>query len=308
MKNNIIYYYNIYINNLYQTNNYFYFYLNNQKYELTIYTKDIKKQKEIYQLNQKMLIANILVNEIIPNKDNNIVTIINNIPYILCKINVNEEKEITLQELTLYTNYRLEYSNLLKRDNWNILWSKKIDYFEYQINQMGKKYPILVDTFAYYIGLAENAISYVKNTLTEAQKEPTDFDVISREKININDKIKAIYNPLNIVIDHKARDIAEYIKISFFKNNNNIINELDQYFKKNFMSYYGMRLLFARVLYPSYYFELYEQIIQGNKSEEEILNITSKTNEYEEYLNIIFNYLNNYYNLPEIEWLKKRRI
>lgn len=308
MKNNIIYYYNIYINNLYQTNNYFYFYLNNQKYELTIYTKDIKKQKEIYQLNQKMLIANILVNEIIPNKDNNIVTIINNIPYILCKINVNEEKEITLQELTLYTNYRLEYSTLLKRDNWNILWSKKIDYFEYQINQMGKKYPILVDTFAYYIGLAENAISYVKNTLTEAQKEPTDFDVISREKININDKIKAIYNPLNIVIDHKARDIAEYIKISFFKNNNKIINELDQYFKKNFMSYYGMRLLFARVLYPSYYFELYEQIIQGNKSEEEILNITSKTNEYEEYLNIIFNYLNNYYNLPEIEWLKKRRI
>lgn len=308
MKNNIIYYYNIYINNLYQTNNYFYFYLNNQKYELTIYTKDIKKQKEIYQLNQKMLMTNILVNEIIPNKDNNIVTIINNIPYILCKININEKKEITLQELTLYTNYRLEYSNLLKRDNWNILWSKKIDYFEYQINQMGKKYPILVDTFAYYIGLAENAISYVKNTLIEVQKEPTDFDVISHEKININDKIDAIYNPLNIVIDHKARDVAEYIKISFFKNNNNIINELDQYFKKNFMSYYGMRLLFARVLYPSYYFELYEQIIQGNKSEEEILNITSKTNEYEEYLNTIFNYLNNYYNLPEIEWLKKRRI
>ena len=250
-----------------------------------------------------MINSNILVHEIIPNKDKFIVTIINNIPYILYKVYINKEKKITLQELTYLSNYNFEYSDILKRNNWDILWSKKIDYLEYQINQTGKKYPILVDSFSYFVGLAENAISYVKNTTLEAQKEQIDNEVISHRKIHKEDTIYSIYNPLNIIIDHKSRDVSEYIKLSFLNNNQNIYQELDTYFQNNYLSYYGTRLLFARIIYPSFYFDLYEQIILNIKPESEILNITTRTKEYEKYIKNIYYYLKKYYNIPEIEWI-----
>jgi len=306
MKNNIMYYYNLYIDNIYQNNNYFYFDINNERYELVIYTRDIKEQKAIYELNKKMTMSNILVHEIIPNKDNYVVTIINNIPYILYKVYINKEKEITLSELTYISNYLFEYDDILKRDNWNTLWANKIDYLEYQINQTGKKHPILVDSFSYFVGLAENAISYAQNTIIETKKEEVDIGVISHRKIKEYDKINCIYNPLNIVIDHKSRDLAEYIKLSFFKENKNIFNELNIYFSTNYFSLYGIRILFARILYPSFYFDMYEEIILNLRKESEILNITSRINEYEEYLRNIFFYLRRFYNIPEIEWLTRK--
>jgi len=308
MKNNIMYYYNLNIDNIYQSNDYFYFDINNQRYELVIYTRDIKEQHAIYELNRKMVMSNILVHEIILNKDNYVVTIINNIPYILYKVYItkNKDKEFSLLDLTYLSNYNFEYDDILKRDNWNILWGRKIKYLEYQVNQTGKKYPILVDSFSYFVGLAENAISYAKNTEIETKKEQTDIGVISHRKIKECNKLSCIYDPLNIVIDHKSRNLAEYIKISFFKNNKNIFNELNLYFSNNYFSLYGIRILFARILYPSFYFDMYEEIILNQRKESEILNITNRINEYEEYLRNIFFYLRRLYNIPEIEWLTRK--
>lgn len=305
MKNNIAYYYNLNIENIYQNNDYFYFDIENERYELVIYNRDIKEQQAIYELNKKMIMANLLVHKIIPNKDNYIVTTINNIPYILYKTYTNKEKEISLLELTYLSNYVFEYDDILKRDNWNILWEKKIDYLEYQINQTGKKYPILVDSFSYFVGLTENAISYAKNTIIEVQKEQVDIGVISHRKIKECNKINCIYDPLNIVIDHKSRNLAEYIKISFLKNNTNIFKELNNYFSNNYFSLYGIRILFARILYPSFYFDIYEEIILNKRKESDILNITNRIKEYEIYLKNIYLYLRNIYNIPEIEWITK---
>lgn len=304
MKNNIMYYYNLRIDNITQNNNNYYFTINNDNYCFTIYTRDIKESNEIYKLNKYMLSSNILVHEIIPNKDNYVVTIINNIPYILYKIYINKNKKLTINELTYLSNYTYQVDKILTRNNWNILWSTKIDYFEYQINQMGKKYPILVDTFAYFTGLAENAISYVKYTTLETQMETSDNPVISHRKINNN--IEPLYNPLNIILDHKSRDIAEYIKLSFLNKNTNIYQELDSYFSNNYYSEYGLRLLYARIIYPSFYFDMYEQIIQGLRKESDLLNIVSLLDDYELYLKEMYYYLKKYHNIPEIDWITKK--
>jgi len=306
MKNNIMYYYNLNIDNIYQNNNFYYFDINDERYEFVVYTRDIKEQKAIYELNKKMVMANILVHEIVLNKDNYVVTIINNTPYILYKVYINKEKNISLEELTYFANYNFKYDDELKKDDWNVLWGKKIDYLEYQINQTGKKYPILVDSFSYFVGLAENAISYVKNTIIEVAKEQSDIGVISHRKIKECYKLNCIYDPLNIVIDHKSRDLSEYIKLSFLNNNTNIFNELDIYFANNYFSLYGIRLLFARVIYPNFYFDVYDEIILGIVNESEILNITNRTEEYEEYLRRIYFYLRKFYNIPEIEWLTRK--
>lgn len=304
MKNNIMYYYNLRIDNITQNNNNYYFTINNDNYCFTIYTRDIKESNEIYKLNKYMLSSNILVHEIIPNKDNYVVTIINNIPYILYKIYINKNKKLTINELTYLSNYTYQVDKILTRNNWNVLWSTKIDYFEYQINQMGKKYPILVDTFAYFTGLAENAISYVKYTTLETQIETSDNPVISHRKINNN--IESLYNPLNIILDHKSRDIAEYIKLSFLNKNTNIYQELDSYFSSNYYSEYGLRLLYARIIYPSFYFDMYEQIIQGLRKESDLLNIVSLLDDYELYLKEMYYYLKKYHNIPEIDWITKK--
>lgn len=304
MKNNIMYYYNLRIDNITQNNNNYYFTINNDNYCFTIYTRDIKESNEIYKLNKYMLSSNILVHEIIPNKDNYVVTIINNIPYILYKIYINKNKKLTINELTYLSNYTYQVDKILTRNNWNVLWSTKIDYFEYQINQMGKKYPILVDTFAYFTGLAENAISYVKYTTLETQMETSDNPVISHRKINNN--IEPLYNPLNIILDHKSRDIAEYIKLSFLNKNTNIYQELDSYFSSNYYSEYGLRLLYARIIYPSFYFDMYEQIIQGLRKESDLLNIVTLLDDYELYLKEMYYYLKKYHNIPEIDWITKK--
>lgn len=304
MKNNIMYYYNLRIDNITQNNNNYYFTINNYNYCFTIYTRDIKESNEIYKLNKYMLSSNILVHEIIPNKDNYVVTIINNIPYILYKIYINKNKKLTINELTYLSNYTYQVDKILTRNNWNILWSNKIDYFEYQINQMGKKYPILVDTFAYFTGLAENAISYVKYTTLETQIETSDNPFISHRKIN--NTIEPLYNPLNIILDHKSRDIAEYIKLSFLNKNTNIYQELDSYFSNNYYSEYGLRLLYARIIYPSFYFDMYEQIIQGLRKESDLLNIVSLLDDYELYLKEMYYYLKKYHNIPEIDWITKK--
>ena len=149
--------------------------------------------------------------------------------------------------------------------------------------------------------MAENAISYYNNLSSKEIDNNT--LVISHRIININDTVYAIYDPVNIIIDHKSRDIAEYIKHSFFSNNAKIYQELNIYFKYNYYTKDDIILLLSRVLYPSFYFNMYEDIMINNKEEKIITNITSKLDKYELYLYNIFKYFNNFYDLPIPEWL-----
>lgn len=308
MKNVINYYYNLNPNRINKIFNYYYFYLNNELYYFIIYTRKEEDINAIYEFNQQLVKNNILINEIVDNKNNTIITPVNRIPYILVKIQINQNKDITLSEINYLSNIKIKYPNNLMRSNWANLWINKIDYLEYQLEQNYQKYPLIADSFNYFVGLTENAISYLNTTINSLKPEKNDIGVISHDVIQIDDSIYSIYDPLNIIIDHKARDIAEYIKISFFKDNYKIFDELDEYFKHNYFSFYGMHLLIARILYPSFYFELYDKIINKEKNESELLKITSRINEYETYLQEIFTYLHKYYNIKDINWLKKSEI
>ena len=54
------------------------------------------------------------------------------------------------------------------------------------------------------------------------------------------------------------------------------------------------------------YFDLYDQIINNKVNESEILKITSRTSEYEEYLKDVFNYFKKFYQVKEINWIEKK--
>ena len=302
MKNIINYFYNLNITELTNKDNIYSFYDNDELYHFYIYTNNIKNIDLTKDIDDSLK-KDTLIHEIIINKDNSIITYYNNIPYILCKINININKPITLGEINYLSSKVISTNNKITYHSWQDLWSIKMDYLEKVINENGKKYPIIVDSFNYFVGMAENAISYYNN-LSNKEVDNNSL-VISHRIININDTVYAIYDPVNIIIDHKARDIAEYIKYSFFSDNTNIFNELNVYFKYNYYTRDDVVMLLARVLYPSFYFNMYEDIMINSKEEKIITNITSKLDKYELYLARVFKYFNNFYNLPIPEWLNK---
>ena len=302
MKNIINYFYNLNITELTNKDNIYSFYDNDELYHFYIYNNNIKNLDLTKDIDDSLK-KDTLIHEIIINKDNSIITYYNNIPYILCKINININKPITLGEINYLSSKVISTNSKITYHSWQDLWSIKMDYLEKVINENGKKYPIIVDSFNYFVGMAENAISYYNN-LSNKEVDNNSL-VISHRIININDTVYAIYDPVNIIIDHKARDIAEYIKYSFFNDNNNIFKELNIYFKYNYYTKDDVVMLLARVLYPSFYFNMYEDIMINSKEEKIITNITSKLDKYELYLARVFKYFNNFYNLPVPEWLNK---
>lgn len=307
MENIINYYYNITIENIIKQNDNLYFSSNGNKYCFRIFSNNINLIKDIYNLNN-YLSAIILIDKIILNKYNEILTEYNNNLYILTLINNKTSIEDliynnkVLPTISNLSNIKVPETKALERNNWEILWGNMIDYYEMQIGQNEKKYPLIRESLDYYIGMAENAISYLVNTKKEVKKENSDNMVLAHNNLN-----HSLFDPLNIIFDHKARDLAEYIKLSFFNNNKDIFKELDEYFFYNRYSLYGIRVLYARVLYPSYYFKLYDKILRGENEEKELKPIISRINEYEDYLYNLSLYLNKYYDIPSVDWLKKTR-
>lgn len=302
MNNFIKFFYNMKVTNTNFINNYYEFNHNNNYYRLYILNEEynIYNYNNIYTIN-KELINNTLMSEIILNKDKNIITTYHNINYILLKINCNINKDITLEEIDYLSKVKIVNNN---KSNWGLLWSKKIDYLEELISENGKKYPQVVNSFNYFIGLSENAISYYNNIDIDNNM----MYYISHKVLRPTDKVDSLYNPLNIIYDYRVRDVAEYIKNSFWTDNHNIYSELNNYLYKNNLSLNEVKLLISRVLFPSFYFDLYEDIFNYNKDEKILNNIISRIDEYEEYLNSIIIYFKRFYPIDEIEWLKKKII
>ena len=140
MKNALNYYYNLNIENIHQKNKNYYFKVNNLQYMLLECVNE--EISDIYSLNI-YLTKNYPFYKIILNKENKIITLINETNYILMEIN-NSIKELNVNEIIKINNISIVNFNKLRRDNWYTLWTNKIDYFEYQINQIGKKYPLLI--------------------------------------------------------------------------------------------------------------------------------------------------------------------
>jgi len=297
MNNFIEYFYGIKIDKVIYNDKYYSFIYNGFVYRLYIYNDEPRGVKFLYDTN-RMLVGNTLMSEIIINRSNDILSSYNGFVYILIKIYANVNKVISLDEISFLSNSMYKENINV---NWGVLWSNKIDYLEDLINENGKKYPLIVDSFNYFVGMAENAISYF-NTI--------DIDsgykyVVSHKIIRWDDTVEVLYNPMNIIFDFRVRDVAEYIKNSFFNKNYNVFEELVNYLRKNYLSLTEVKLLISRLLYPSFYFEMYEDILINNKEEKIILDVISRLDEYEDYMGKVISFFKINYDIEEIGWLKK---
>ena len=292
MKNTINYYYNLNINTIHQKEKNYYFKVDNKNY-LLLKCSNIEELDDIYRLN--MYLSQILpVHRIVLNVNNEVITKINDSNYLLLELFSNNNK-INLNNIIELSNIRIPFSvDKLRRNDWYNLWIKKIDYFEYQLSQIGKKYPLIRESFNYYIGLAENAIILVNNI---------DFNNIplGLSHRRITNMSFNLYNPLNIVIDARIRDVCEYFKFCFF-NNIDISMELELFLSYNSFDINEAKLFLARMFFPTYYFDLYEKIIDNEIDESEIKKVIIKADNYEKILKQVYYHFKN--NQINIEWLE----
>lgn len=296
----INYFYNLYPPLLNKENDNYVFFVGNEKYYLTPYRRELSEIKDLVELNKRMISSNSLVHEIIINKFNEPISVISNENYVLLRVYVNDIKKIDINDIIYMLNENVDLSGLksLLRTNWVSLWSNKVDYIEYQMGHLIKKYPFLNNTIDYYLGLCENAITYIKNL-----KMFSDYKIpigISHKRITKDATLFDLYNPLNLIIDYKVRNIAEYLKDAFFKDEdvNYILNIV---FKNFWFDKLNLSLLVARLLYPSYYFDLFEEIIDKELDENIVFSLTKKSSKYEEFIDLIIKNCN----LQNLQWLSR---
>lgn len=297
MKNAISYYYNMNPTDIHQTGKIFKFVHDNNFY-LLMPCERIDEINTIYELSYELNRRGVPIHQIILNSSNQIITLISDISYVLMKVLVSDRK-LTLNDILSFNNLVIDIKDNypLRRDNWFKLWCEKIDYFEYQVNQMGKKYPLIRESFSYYVGLAENGICLFR----DCYKSGKIF--ISHRRIFYNESILELYNPLNLVIDLQVRDVCEYFKSCFF-NGVDVFENVKQYLYLNNFDNENKILFLSRMLFPSYYFDLYEKIIAGDVLEEEIKKITKRVDDYELFLRKIYFLLKDE-KFPFIDWLNK---
>lgn len=298
MKNAIAYYYDLYSYDIHQKNGVYKFTVENGFYTLS--PCDITKIYEIYKLSTNLLNMGIYTHQIIPNNKGELYTYINNVNYVLLKSSDLMDSIITYQDIINFTN---TVKNLKLESNyqkWNILWETKIDYFEYQLNQFGNKYPLIRESLSYYIGMAETGIMLFKNTRLDNIES-----CISHRRIKSTSTLFDLYNPLNYVFDYKVRDAAEYFKTLFLEKED-IFSDIVNYISYNYLSEHDCLAFYIRMFYPSFYFDMYEDIMDGVIQEEKIKQAIKKTNQYESLLKNLYVYLSGYINMPDIEWIKNK--
>lgn len=304
MKETLEYYYGLDIENIEELDGKYHIKQENQDYFFVFYNRGIEELEDIINVSNEMVKKGINVHKILINRNNSFLTKVGEYNYILFAVsNLNEEYDIfdmvKISEKLVLNNNK---SNLY-RNNWGTLWSEKIDYFEYQVRELSIEKDVVKNSFSYYVGMAENAISYVNNTNMKYGGDAYRIVLSHRRVFYPNYKLNYL-NPLSFVFDLEVRDIAEYLKAMFFKKDISFcLDELSSYLKIRHLSLYEYQMLYARLLYPTYYFDVYESVMNKNGDEEQLVNIIKKCDSYEEFLKKAYLEISKYAKIDKIEWI-----
>lgn len=297
MKNVMMYYYNLEPNEIHQVGKEYHFFYQEQMYLFLPYNRPLEELNELHMVSVWLCEKGFCSHQIIKNEQGKLYTDLQGAIYVLLKVQRGSKSSICIGEIISLQKFTIPIDNYkhLHRQKWDILWSNKIDYFEYQISQFGKKYPVIRESFSYFSGLAENAIAYVHNL-----SEDSRF-VLSHKRIKIDMTEIDLYNPLNFVIDDRTRDVAEYFKDKFFYGY--LSFEEIKYYLLYCIDQREFSKFFARMLFPSYYFDIYEDIMANKKKEKDLLKVIHKTSLYEHFLFMICTFMNQYVYVAKPEWI-----
>ena len=294
IKELIQYYYNMHDINLQKQDYEYHFIYDGYEY---FFSSLVRNENEIYEI-EKLISANDHFDQIVPNINKQLITLIYNRKYLLVK----RKKQTTDIEKSLFNCFfgqKLYSGDIysINHSNWGFLWSKKVDYIEYQLLHFDGKYPLLERSTHYFIGMAENAISYL-NIATENSAAQDNELVISHNRI----LDESLDTPQNIIVDYIDRDIAEYLRYLFMTKKYNFDKIYRLLTSLNLSSLHCKRI-YARLFFPTTYFDLFNGIIYLKTDETKVMEILKRVEEYEDYINKVYDILFRIKKIPKITWI-----
>ena len=199
MKENILYAYHIQVDQIKEYKEYSVFEWNQKTYYFTKVRRNQEEYQDLLEVIRELEQKKIPILPFIVNVYGSYLTEINNEAYVLIEVDnpLHEYNLVDMLERNKSVVLNSKRNNLY-RNEWGRLWSQKVDYLEYQVSEMGKKYPIIVNSFSYFVGLAENAISYA-NHVTRTIKIPNSPIVLSHRRVGFPNYRLNYDNPLNDV-------------------------------------------------------------------------------------------------------------
>lgn len=298
MKETINYYYNVYPDEIVEINNGCYFCYGEFKYYF-VKVKNIDELNMLLDISNTLYKKNTLVDTFIFSKDKSIYVSLLEDNYVLLRVNSVENDVYSLSDIVYFNS--LYVKDNIKEIPYDKIWAKNVDVFESEVSELNNDYMIVQDSFNYYVGLAENAISYYVDV--KEKESLNDIRIsVCHKRLNKYMYSGLINNPLYFTLDYEVRDIALYIQTMFFEGVFNFEEIIDCI--KGFNRTMA-RILICRLLYPVYYFDQLKLVLIGKESENSLLKYIEKSSEYELLLSDLLNYFNKKLNIPKIEWIQK---
>ncbi len=230
------------------------------------------------ELNNK----NILLHNFVLNKNG---LFISN-GYILFKLNCLD-CDITLFDINKFNRATFD-NTLLDYIPFNEFWWNKLDYMEYQLNQLSSVKTVN-NSFDYFYGLTEVLIQYYNNNVVV-----DDICLVHRVMYSLSSI--DFYNPLNVTLGSRYKDITSYIKIN---NDLNLLKNLIFNVSDNDKKY-----IFIRMCLPIYYFKYVSDIIIDNSKDDNLCNYLNDISIINEFLLD----MEELFNIKLFYWIKKRVI
>lgn len=214
-----------------------------------------------------------------------------------------------------------EYRNRLGQ--WETLWANRLEQLESwcskrfdQISQSSFERKLL-ETFPYFLGLSENAIQYVADSKWEDHIGEKNNGTICHVKFQPQTDIETVVLPDQWIYDHPTRDIAEWVRSTYWSSENNsfpkLIEFLNDYERIVPLSIFSWRMLLGRLMFPLHYFEVVEHYYTSQTDQEREIainkfnNIIETSNDYEVFLSNFYKEVGlpvERLSIHTVDWLK----
>ncbi|APH03806.1 spore coat putative kinase YutH [Bacillus weihaiensis] len=218
-------------------------------------------------------------------------------------------------------SYPYQISKAQRIGQWKMLWEKRLDQLE--MFWRGKIYQeslhpfekMFVEAFPYYLGLAENGIQYLVDTELDEDPHPIDSATICHHRFHKNTWLGDVQmkSPIDWVFDHHSRDLAEYMRFSFFHDQEEFkqygYKFIEDYDRTSPLSPFSWRLIYSRLLFPVHFFECVENYYLSNGDtfyEDQLTSILDTSDQYEAFLQSYSSMLSMRTKrmvLPQVEWI-----